>query len=102
MTPGPGRPRRRAGLCSAVLDGEAVVYDPGDGSLHHLDRAATQVWLRCDGGHTLEEMVAAISAEHGAPPAEVRAGVAAVLGRLAGLGLVSGAPSASGPAPAGR
>ena len=95
-------PRRHRDVCSQVLDGEAVVYDPRDGVLHHLDAAATEVWRRCDGTRTVDELVALIAADHGLAPAEVRDGVMSVLSRCSELGLLSDAESTSGRGREGR
>jgi PqqD family protein of HPr-rel-A system len=85
-----------------VLDGEAVVYDPRDGVLHHLDAAATEVWRRCDGARTVDELVTEIASDRGLAPAEVRDGVVAVLSRCSELGLLSDAASTSGRGHGGR
>lgn len=99
---GAWRPRRRRDVCSDVLDGEALVYDPRDGVLHHLDAAATEVWRRCDGARTVDELVAEIASDHGLAPTEVRDGVTAVLSRCSELGLLSDAGSTSGRGYEGR
>jgi hypothetical protein len=47
------RPRPRDGVASVTLDGEAVLYDGTTKTLHHLNAAATLVWLHCDGHRTV-------------------------------------------------
>ncbi len=39
-----------------LLDGEAVLFDPVNGSTYRLNQTALEVWRCCDGRATVEEI----------------------------------------------
>lgn len=94
MNPAPAW-RKKAGLADEELDGERLVWDPASGQLARLDRIGSLVWACLDEPVGLDELSAELAAAFDAPPADVRADVAALLRRLAELGLVE---EPSGPA----
>lgn len=49
-------PPRRQDVIEEPLDGEAVLFDPSNGSIHRLNQTALEVWRRCDGRATVEEI----------------------------------------------
>jgi hypothetical protein len=59
-------------VATVELDGEAVLLDERNGTLHHLDPVATVVWARFDGVVTLDELARELSDGFGAEPARVR------------------------------
>lgn len=91
-------PRGRTDVDEEVLDGEAVVYDPRTGALHHLNATATAVWGLCDGETTVADAVRELADAFAAPAEQVRADVAALLGDLAERGLLEPGPPAGEPA----
>lgn len=50
------KPKVRDDLVVVDIEGEAVVYDPADVLLHHLNPTATVVFKLCDGSGTVREL----------------------------------------------
>jgi hypothetical protein len=87
------RPRPRDGLAFVVLDDEVVVHDAEARSLHHLSQAAALVWLRCDGDHTVEDIVRRIADESVSPYVEIRRDVIALIQDLRAASLLVSDPT---------
>ena len=81
-------PRRGDQAAFVELDGETVVYDEEQGTLHLLDRIATIVWACCDGTGTVAEIVDDLADAFGAERERVDADVRALLGKLTAEGLL--------------
>ena len=90
----------RAGAASVVVDDETVIYDEASNSLHVLDRVGTVVWACLDGVGTLDEITGDLAEAYGAPLADVRHDVRALIRHLDRLGLVDGVGGQE-PAPSG-
>jgi hypothetical protein len=71
----PLRPRSRDDLAVVELDGEAVIYDESNGSLHHLNPTATIVFSLCDGTATIAELASEIADAFAKPENEVESQV---------------------------
>lgn len=67
----PIRPKVREDLGVVELDGEAVIYDERNGSLHHLNPTATLVFSLCDGTSTIKQMAGDIAQAYQVPLSEV-------------------------------
>jgi len=65
-------PAAASWIATVEVDGEAVLLDERNGTLHHLDPVATVVWARFDGQVTLDELARELSDAFGAEPARVR------------------------------
>ena len=66
-----------------VVDGEAVVVDVDSTYYYGLNRTGTFVWsLLADRDMSRDEIVAAVAAEYGKPPAEVDGDVTTLLAEL--------------------
>lgn len=78
----------KPGLADEELDGERVVWDPASGRLARLDRIGSLVWACLHEPVDLDALSADVADAFGAPVGDVRADVAALLRRLADLGLV--------------
>lgn len=76
------------------LDGETVIYQPVDGSLHLLDGPGTAIWQRIDGARTIAEISACCAREFGTNVEIVQRDVLAFFGRARVTGLVTACPSA--------
>src|SRR2546422_6230256 len=50
------KPKVREDLVVVDIDGEAVVYDPDEVMLHHLNTTAAVVFKLCDGSGTTREL----------------------------------------------
>lgn len=81
-------PLRSAGVLTAELDGEVVVYDPVTCLVHLPDPVASVVWAACDGDTALATVVAELAEVAGAPVEVVERDVVALVDDLRGQGLV--------------
>jgi PqqD family protein of HPr-rel-A system len=84
----PIRPKARADLAVVELDGEAVIYDPVSGDLHHLNPTATVVFSLCDGSASIRELAVEIAEVFGQPTDEIEAQVRRLLRGLRKQGLL--------------
>jgi hypothetical protein len=83
---------RRAPHVSAAREGErTVLLDPVAGEYFGLDEVASRVWDLLDGAKPASAIVSVLEAEYDAPRARLEADCTALLGRLAGLGVVEAA-----------
>lgn len=72
-----------------VLDTEALVVDVKTGVLYPLNSVAARIWQLCDGGRTLDEIVAALAAEFDAEEATIREDARRFVDELANARLIS-------------
>jgi len=84
------KPRARAELAVAEIEGEAVVYDLLPGYLHYLNHSAALVFGLCDGKTTIAEMAEAIGDAYEIDPGEVEGQVRPLLANLRKLGILEG------------
>jgi predicted ATPase len=77
-------------LSTVELDGETVIYDDSNGSIHLLDPIATVVWSVFDGTSSLEEIAADLTEAFGADPEQVRSDVVSLVRNLGHSGLLAG------------
>ena len=80
------RPTRHPDVETAVLAGEAVLYDERSGMVHHLNPAASAIWSLLD-GRSVADLVGALTEMTGVPAEQLRADVLQALAdfRTAGL-----------------
>jgi hypothetical protein len=60
MSMADGRPRRRDDLSSREVEGERILLDDTTKQVHQLNLTASFIWQRCDGGHTVAQIVDAL------------------------------------------
>lgn len=84
------RPKVRGDLAAVELDGEAVVFDESDGSLHHLNSTATIVFSFCDGASTVKEISSEIAQAFEAEASQVEREVRKLLRSFRESGLLDG------------
>jgi hypothetical protein len=58
-------PLRRDDLIFEELDGEAVLYDPRCGAVHHFDAMTLCVWHACDGLRSLADIASVLTERYG-------------------------------------
>ena len=88
----PRAPKPREGVLAQEAHGKTVLLRLSDGSYYALDDVAAFIWSRCDGRHTIEDLVAAVLTEFDAPADAVQADVQSFLDELLDENLL--APSA--------
>ncbi|HRX87661.1 MAG TPA: HPr-rel-A system PqqD family peptide chaperone [Phycisphaerae bacterium] len=81
-------PRRRPGVTSRLLEGDAVLYDAAGGRMHRMNETALHIWNACDGKRTTDEVAAEIAARYDVPHDTARADVEQTLAALALAGLL--------------
>lgn len=94
------RPKTSEELAVVELDGEAVIYDPRTGDLHHLNPTATIVFSLCDGTATVREMSQELSGAFGIAPEEIESQVRSLLRRFRAAGLLDASSRPRAPADA--
>lgn len=97
------RPLVRADLAIVELDGEAVIYDERNGTLHHLNPTATLVLGLCDGSSTIPELATDLSDAFQVEFEDVRAQLDQLVSRMRDQGLLEpGAQAADETGDAGQ
>jgi len=86
----PIKPKARGDLAMVELDGEAVIYDEGRESLHHLNPTATIVFSLFDGASTVREISEEIAAAFEVAPDDVERHVRALWREFRMAGLMDG------------
>ena len=86
----PIKPKVREDLAIVELDGEAVIYDEANESLHHLNPTATLIFSLCDGTGTVRECSTDIAEAYGLDPAEVEREVRGLLREFRKSSLLNG------------
>ena len=81
-------PRTRDDLTFVELDGEGVIYDEANGTLHHLNPSAAIVWSLCDGTGTADDIAAAVADAFDLEGSTVLGQVREVLAVFAESGLI--------------
>lgn len=75
-------PRRNPNVTSVVIDGEAVLYAPGDGEMFRLDALGTLLWQLFDGSVSVEDLAEDVAAEFRLPTEQASADIATFVGDL--------------------
>ena len=86
------KPKVREDLVVVDIDGEAVVYEPADVLLHHLNPTAAVVFKLCDGSGTVRELSEDIADILGMPVNTVLRQVRRVVSQFKREGLLDGHP----------
>jgi Coenzyme PQQ synthesis protein D (PqqD) len=91
-------PVRRTDVEWVVLDGEAVLYDPGTHMMHRLNAGAGAVWAACDGTASADEITRAIEDAYSGSHDAIARDVPAVIENFRQLGLLRRLPAEGGSA----
>jgi PqqD family protein of HPr-rel-A system len=78
------------------LDGEVVIYDEANGSMHLLSNAAAAVWVRCDGSQAVDQIIGELADEYRADEAQIARDVTELMSQLTSKGLLEGVSSVDG------
>jgi len=83
------RPQRLDRFLGKDLGDEYVFYDAAGEQVHVLNATARQIYLLCDGSHTVQQIVQALVSDYGVDEATARDDAVRAIESLAALGLVS-------------
>jgi coenzyme PQQ biosynthesis protein PqqD len=83
-------PRVRETVAWVELDGEVVIYDEADGSMHLLNNAAAAVWMLCDGSSAVDQIIGELAEAYGADEAQIAKDVTELMSQLTSKGLLEG------------
>ncbi len=67
----PDRPRRRSDVEANEAHGRIVLVRPDDGGFYLLDELGALIWELCDGGRSVEEVIAGVAVELDRPASGV-------------------------------
>jgi|WetSurMetagenome_2_1015567.scaffolds.fasta_scaffold1260253_1 hypothetical protein len=73
---------------SRVFNGEAVIISPAENMVRMLNPVGSRIWELCDGGHTLDQIAAALTEEFEVDLAHARQSVTAFVDDLLAKDLV--------------
>jgi hypothetical protein len=82
-------PKAQDGVLAQEAHGKTVLLRLADGGYYALEDVGAFIWERCDGRHTLNELVAAVMAEFDGTPDAVWADVVAFLEELSDENLLA-------------
>jgi Coenzyme PQQ synthesis protein D (PqqD) len=85
------RPRNDE-VAAKVLDGEAIIINLANGNYYSLDKVGGLIWQMIEGQHSLEEMIAAISAGYDASREQAQADIEHLIEDLLRENLVVSSP----------
>jgi len=80
--------RKRVGVKSWEIEGEAVLYDPDSGMGHVLNSTALRIWALCDSRNTTADIERALVADYPEQQTTIRHDVDMAVRQLANLGLI--------------
>ena len=84
-----GNPRQREDVQAQKLEGEWILHDPANGSLHVVNEMAHFVWGLCDGTHSRSDMARRITETFEVPEGrDLAADLDEILGRFGELGIL--------------
>lgn len=83
------RVRRQEGLLATDLAGQVIMMDAEKGLYFELDPIGTDVWRRLESPILVADLVADLTRDYDATPAEVERDVLALLNDMAAHGLVT-------------
>ena len=81
-------PRRKTNLIDRVVDGERVLLDAEQNSIHKLNPTASAIWDRCDGKRDVEAICLEVAREFDCSPSDIQDDVKALMGQLTELGIL--------------
>jgi hypothetical protein len=83
------RPTRRRDLEMRTLEGEIVILDLVNGTVHRLNETASRIWNDCDGTRTVSDIVIRLAATFHLAPSDLLEDVVATIADLQRLGLLT-------------
>jgi hypothetical protein len=56
------KPQRKSDFRLELIDGELLLFHPGQAKIFYCNQTASLIWQLCDGRHTLQEIVTLLNA----------------------------------------
>jgi len=82
------RPVRNKEISTKVIDGETILFNTQTNALHALNMVASEIWNRCDGKHSLEDIVDSLFDQFEASRDQIEEDVKKTLLQFQELGLI--------------
>jgi hypothetical protein len=82
-------PVARQHASTLSVAGETVIYDEQEHAMLVLNSSAGEVWARCEGSRTVDDIVAELAAAHGTDCSSIEDDVWQTVCKLASLGLLA-------------
>jgi len=82
------RPVRNKEIFTKVIDGETILFNTQTNALHALNMVASEIWNRCDGKHSLEDIVDSLFDQFEANRDQIEEDVKKTLLQFQELGLI--------------
>jgi len=82
------KPRQTADFRLEELDGELLLYHPGQTTIMYCNSTASLIWGLCDGQRSVQDIIALLSAAYEQAAAAVAADVQATLEQFHQLGAI--------------
>jgi hypothetical protein len=82
-------PRQNLDTASRSIDDTAYVLNPETSELHAFNEVGGRIWELIDGRRTIQDVIAAISAEYDVEPEVAEADVVEFVGTLVDKGVVA-------------
>ncbi len=78
----------KPGLLTQRLDGEYVVFDPQNDTVHTLNVTAQLIWLRCTENLAIDELISEMTSRYDVPHETVCKDIYQAVDQLCNLGLL--------------
>jgi len=82
-------PTRRTDVVKKTLDGEAILYDPINGSTFRLNQSALNVWMGCHPGRQLDDLARDVCQQYDVDESTARDDVQQMIALFANHGLLT-------------
>lgn len=77
-------------VLTTILDDELILYKEPDGEVFVLNSTGSQIWLLCDGSHTVDDIAEQIARLHGIEIQRAHTDVWMLVRDLQSAGLIEG------------
>ena len=86
--PIPTKPRQKSDFRLEMIDGELLLYHPGQTKIFYCNPTASLIWQLCNGQRTVEEIIALLRREFPAAASAIAADVEATLQQFSAHGAI--------------
>jgi Coenzyme PQQ synthesis protein D (PqqD) len=89
------RPREEE-VASKVIDGEAIIINLANGVYYSMDKVGALVWDRLQAGHTLDDVITAVTGSYDVPREQAESNVRGLVEELLQENLVASTENGTG------